>query len=293
MLYVSPSSSFSLTEASILFFLRNCRQLAKVVRFLLQSTSAGQSLHATRRTSKGAQQFSSACHFFAISTQSMTFRLPSGFIVRTFLFLFLCYKLLIQSPILIQSSCMVSGMLAPNYLSWLYPLQSDHLRLKSALGQSGANQKFRTSAVSGATFTTLNSQRSSGRYWKSQILKDLPSRELTYATRRRNRKSLTQKCLGRKYVSSQEDKYICCFFLTVTFASRVCDHLVFFVFFWGSCWFFGPFWPRWSLKHHRGGFSANWSGSNGSSGRRNSSLPPFHLGQASLLKPVEDAEEDA
>ena len=54
-----------------------------------------------------------------------------------------------------KSSCMVSGMLAPNYLSRLYPLQSDHLRLKSALGQSGANQKFRTSAFSGATFTTF------------------------------------------------------------------------------------------------------------------------------------------
>ena len=81
------------------FFVRNCRQLAKVVRFLLQSTSAGQSLHATRRTSKGAQQFSSVCHFFAIATQSMSFILPSGFIVRAFLFL-LCYKLLVQSPIL-------------------------------------------------------------------------------------------------------------------------------------------------------------------------------------------------
>ena len=148
MLYVSPSSSFSLTEASILFFLRNCRQLAKVVRFLLQSTSAGQVFARNQTYKQRSPAVFKRLSLLRNFNTKYDFQTSIRFYSTYIPFPFLCYKLLIQSPILIQSSCMVSGMLAPNYLSWLYPLQSDHLRLKSALGQSGANQKFRTSAVS-------------------------------------------------------------------------------------------------------------------------------------------------
>ena len=91
----------------------------------------------------------------------------------------------------------------------------------------------------------LNSQRSSGRYWKSQILKDLPSRELTYPTKQGKKNHwLKSAVVGNMLVPRRINTF------AVFFKGHFCFTRVwpscFFVFFWGSCWFFGPFWPRWS-----------------------------------------------
>ena len=85
------------------------------------------------------------------------------------------------------------------------------------------------------------------------------------------------------------------YFFKVTFASRVCDHFVFSCFFGVHAGFSAHFGhgdpgrgeaPPW-------GFFSELVGIQRIFGSFKSSLPPFHLGQATLLKPVEDAEEDA